>query len=58
MKLMLKFLNKNTCTYKHLNVILKWNVYAHVVIKVKCRHILCNMVLHKIYITWNWCESF
>jgi len=42
MELMLTFLNRNTCTYKHkhMYITLKWNAYAHVVVKVKCRHIV------------------
>jgi len=38
MKFVLNFLNRNT--YKHMYIILKYNVYSWVIIKVKCMHIM------------------
>ena len=37
-KFMLKFLNRDT--YKHMYIILKYNVYPWVLVKVKCRRIM------------------
>jgi len=38
MKFMLNFLNRNT--YRHMYIILKYNVYPWVLVRVKCRLIM------------------
>jgi len=38
MKLMLTYLNRNKCGYKHMYIALKWNAHAWVVVEVEFRH--------------------